>query len=59
MLPGIQLSACPFCASSDVEFYEHIYSKQFAAMCNACGAEGPCRQDYREAGQLWNRRAPG
>jgi Lar family restriction alleviation protein len=55
--PHPELSACPFCGSVDIGFYEHVYARQFAVMCNACGAEGPRRSVQNEAGQLWNRRA--
>ncbi|MBV1691403.1 Lar family restriction alleviation protein [Novosphingobium sp. G106] len=53
---GIALTACPFCASSNVGFYEHVYAKHFAVKCNLCGAEGPQRSSPEEAGRLWNRR---
>ncbi len=56
IVPDLQLSACPFCASTDVGFYEHVYAKHFAVMCNVCGAEGPRRPTCEEAGRLWNRR---
>lgn len=52
----LKLSACPFCASTNVGFYEHVYSQQFAIMCNLCGAEGPRRLTHEEAARLWNRR---
>lgn len=54
--PGVELLACPFCASTNVGFYEHVYAQQFAVMCNLCGAEGPRRSSHEEAGRLWNRR---
>lgn len=53
---SLELSACPFCASTNVGFYEHVYSQDFAVMCNRCGAEGPRRSTHEEAGKLWNRR---
>ena len=53
---GIKLEACPFCASTNVAFYEHVYAQQFAAKCQLCGAEGPRRAALEEAGRLWNRR---
>jgi Lar family restriction alleviation protein len=56
VLPELELSSCPFCASTNVGFYEHVYAQQFAVMCNLCGAEGPRRSNYEEAGRLWNRR---
>ena len=59
IVPDPQLSACPFCASTDVGFYEHVYAKHFAVMCNMCGAEGPRRPTYEGAGRLWNRRMNG
>jgi Lar family restriction alleviation protein len=52
----VALAACPFCASTNVDFYEHVYAQQFAVMCNLCGAEGPQRTSHEEAGRLWNRR---
>jgi Lar family restriction alleviation protein len=54
---GTQLRACPFCASTNVGFYEHVYAQLFAVMCNLCGGEGPRRASHEEAGRLWNRRA--
>ena len=51
------LASCPFCGSADVGFYEHMFSKDFAVVCNRCGAEGPKRGDHGEAGRLWNGRA--
>lgn len=54
--PGIELEACPFCASTNVGFYEHVYAQLFAVMCRLCGAEGPRRASHEEAGKLWNRR---
>lgn len=53
------LSACPFCASTNVGFYEHVYAQLFAVMCNLCGAEGPRRAGREEAVRLWNRRVQG
>lgn len=53
----LELVACPFCASTNVGFYEHVYARQFAVTCNLCGAEGPRRVAPEEAGRLWNRRA--
>jgi Lar family restriction alleviation protein len=50
------LEPCPFCASTNVAHYEHPFSKDFAVVCNLCGAEGPKRADHNEAGRLWNRR---
>ena len=58
-VPGLSLAACPFCGSTGAGFYEHVYAGQFAAMCNACGAEGPRRQTCQEAGRMWNRRVAG
>lgn len=55
--PTPNLLACPFCASTNVGFYEHVYAQHFAVMCNLCGAEGPQRSTHEEAGKLWNRRA--
>lgn len=55
-LAGTQLLACPFCASTNVNFYEHVYSQHFAVMCDLCGAEGPRRPSHDEAGRAWNRR---
>lgn len=54
--PSIELEACPFCASTNVGFYEHVYAQLFAVMCRLCGAEGPRRGSREEAGRLWNRR---
>jgi Lar family restriction alleviation protein len=54
--PAIELAACPFCASTNVGFYEHVYAQLFAVMCRLCGAEGPRRISHEEAGRLWNRR---
>ena len=56
--PDIPLADCPFCGSNDAGFYEHVYARQFAVMCNMCGAEGPPRTNHEEAGRLWNRRLP-
>jgi Lar family restriction alleviation protein len=53
---GMELLACPFCASTNVGFYEHVYAQHFAAACNLCGAEGPPRASHEEAGRAWNRR---
>lgn len=53
---GLDLLACPFCASTNVGFYEHVYAQLFAVMCHLCGAEGPRRSSHEEAGRLWNRR---
>ena len=53
---GVELLACPFCASTNVGFYEHAYAQLFAVMCNLCGAEGPRRASHDEAGRVWNRR---
>ncbi|RVQ64991.1 restriction alleviation protein, Lar family [Croceicoccus ponticola] len=50
------LAACPFCASINLGFYEHVYAKHFAVICNLCGAEGPSRPTREEAGTMWNRR---
>lgn len=52
----MDLLACPFCASTNVSFYEHVFAQHFAVMCNLCGAEGPRRPSHEEAGRLWNRR---
>lgn len=52
-----ELSPCPFCGSDVIEFYEHSYSKEFAATCCACGCEGPKRPALAEAARLWNARA--
>lgn len=54
--PAIELEACPFCASTNVGFYEHVYAQLFAVMCKLCGAEGPRRAAHEEALRLWNRR---
>ncbi len=54
--PAIDLAPCPFCASTNVGFYEHVYAQLFAVMCRLCGAEGPRRASHEEAGRLWNRR---
>jgi len=53
---GLALGPCPFCAATNVGFYEHSFSKEVSVMCNLCGAEGPKRSDPKEAGRLWNRR---
>jgi Lar family restriction alleviation protein len=53
---GQPLAACPFCASRDVGYYEHVYARHFAVVCHSCSAEGPLRPSCEEAGQLWNRR---
>ena len=50
------LVACPFCASTNLGLYEHVYAKHFAVKCNLCGGEGPQRSDPEEAARLWNRR---
>jgi len=52
----LQLSACPFCASTNVGYYEHVFAQQFAIMCNLCGAAGPRRSTHEEAAKMWNRR---
>ena len=54
--PDFELLACPFCASTNVGFYEHVYAQEFAVSCNLCGAEGPRRDAHEEAARLWNRR---
>jgi Lar family restriction alleviation protein len=56
---GLDLLACPFCASTNGSFYEHVYAHHFAVMCNLCGAEGPRRSTPEEAGRAWNRRVQG
>lgn len=56
---GTPLLACPFCASTNVSYYEHVYAQFFAVMCNLCGAEGPRRSTHEEAGRIWNRRVQG
>jgi len=56
MLDGLELDACPFCGATNLAFYEHVYSKQFAVMCNLCGSEGARRPEPKEAGRMWNRR---
>ena len=53
---GEALEPCPFCASTNVGFYEHVFAKEFAVACNLCGAEGPKRPAQQEAARLWNRR---
>lgn len=42
------LAACPFCASLDIGFYEHVYARHFAVMCHKCGAEGPRRPNSED-----------
>jgi Lar family restriction alleviation protein len=54
--PSVDLAACPFCASTNLGFYEHVYGQMFAVSCNLCGAEGPRRSSQDEAVKLWNRR---
>jgi Lar family restriction alleviation protein len=56
---GVELLACPFCASTNVTFYEHVYAQLFAVTCNLCGGEGPRRASHEEAARLWNRRVQG
>ena len=53
---GLILGPCPFCAATNIDFYEHSFSKDVSVICNVCGAEGPKRHDPKEAGRLWNRR---
>lgn len=53
---SMELLACPFCASTNLGFYEHVYSQHFAVKCHLCGAEGPRRVSHEEAGRAWNRR---
>jgi hypothetical protein len=53
---SVELSSCSFCASTNLNMYEHVYAQQFAVMCNLCGAEGPQRSSQDEAVKLWNRR---
>ncbi len=55
----LHLLPCPFCGASDVSFYEHVYARHFAVVCERCSAEGPRRPSHEEAGRLWNRRMPG
>jgi Lar family restriction alleviation protein len=52
----VDLLVCPFCASTNVSFYEHVYAQTFAVKCNLCGAEGPSRAAHEEAARPWNRR---
>jgi Lar family restriction alleviation protein len=52
----IELAPCPFCASTNLGFYEHVYAQQFGVACNLCGAEGPQRSLQDEEVKLWNRR---
>ena len=54
---GQELVPCPFCGSSKVGFYEHVYAKDFSVICQSCGAEGPSRPTHDEARNLWNERA--
>jgi hypothetical protein len=54
--PDLELVACPFCASTNLGFYEHVYAQHFAVICHLCGAEGPRRPNCEDAGKLWNRR---
>ena len=56
-LPGQDLAECPFCGSTDIGFYEHVYAQDFSATCKSCGAEGPRRPSHEEARRLWNLRA--
>ena len=49
---------CPFCASTNVGFYEYVYAKSFAVACRVCGGQGPHRSSTDEALKLWNRRVP-
>jgi Lar family restriction alleviation protein len=58
-IPELELSPCPFCASTNLGFYEHVYAQHFAVTCNLCGAEGPSRPNCEEAGRMWNRRVSG
>lgn len=53
---SLELVACPFCASTNLGVYEHVFAQQFAISCNLCGAEGPRRSSQDEAIRLWNRR---
>ncbi|MBV9840947.1 MAG: Lar family restriction alleviation protein [Sphingomonadaceae bacterium] len=55
-VPESSLTRCPFCGSSDLGFYEHLYSKDFSVICHDCSAEGPKRSAPSEAERLWNRR---
>jgi len=54
--PELELLPCPFCASTNLGFYEHVYAQHFAVVCHLCSAEGPSRASCDEAGRLWNRR---
>jgi Lar family restriction alleviation protein len=55
--PELVLAPCPFCASTNVSYYEHVYAHHFAVKCNLCGAEGPSRPTCDDAGRMWNGRA--
>ena len=48
---------CPFCGSENLGFYEYVYAQKFAAVCRACGAQGPQRSASRNARSAWNKRA--
>jgi len=47
---------CPFCGSSDLFYFEHTYSKEFAIACRGCGAQGPRRRSPLKARRLWDDR---
>jgi Lar family restriction alleviation protein len=56
VVDGEALKPCPFCASTNLVFYEHVFAREFAVACNRCGAEGPKRPAHPEAARLWNGR---
>lgn len=59
LMSDVRLEPCPFCTSTELGYYEHVYAKHFSVMCDTCGAEGPRRPTCAEAARLWNRRPRG
>lgn len=51
-----ELLPCPFCGSPNVTL-EHIQSTAYEALCEFCGASGPCDSEQWRAEKGWNARA--
>ena len=47
----IQLKACPFCGSKDIEMEDNAYM-----VCTSCGASSGWQNDPIEAINAWNHR---
>jgi len=50
------LRPCPFCGSTDIGFFEHVFTGDHSVICRGCGGEGPRRMGRDGAVRLWNER---